>query len=115
MPCVPFSVEIKIQTPDGLREINLELAKTCVPEESWTIQFELWERESVAAAFQIVGSISLPIDPEDHPGAQTIADEGLCVAQRGQALIAADTVKAMQQGFASRADLEEAVKQIVRA
>jgi hypothetical protein len=74
----------------------------------------VWERAARPSPLEVVGKVSVELDPKDFDGARTIARDGLCTGQRAQALVAAETLKAYSAGDLTSADVQNEVANIVR-
>jgi hypothetical protein len=117
MSLVPVTVQFEINRPDNLQRVVLTLtgAQENNDSERWTIDFEVWERTDQQEAFQVIGEVSVELDPRDFGATRTMAREGLCTGQRAQALVAADVLKANRLGEATADELHDEVVKIVHA
>jgi len=118
MGCTPLSVDLEVHTHDQLRKILFGLKKACNNDgtETWTIDFEVDERASITATFDLLVKLDVSISKEFHAAAQaTAAAKGLDAAQTAQALIAGQTAKDFKNGDAEEQDVKDDAEAAIAA
>src|SRR6185312_8252510 len=103
-----ISVTFTIVTPDQLRKIIFKLDKSSDSvDESWSISFELDEREDPSKQFALVLQLQVNVDQTDHAKAAATLNNGLDTDQHAQALAAGDTARDVATGAATNEDAQD--------
>src|SRR3954451_24567354 len=94
---VKIHVKFTLNAPDGLRRVVFDLEKDSDDDGtvSWSITFQLFEREKKSDAFtEPLVELLVDVDSTRSSKAQTLADNGMTTRQAGFAIgPAADTAK----------------------
>jgi hypothetical protein len=81
----------------------------------WKLHFDLQERSDASKSFRSIVKLDVDINKENHPLAAATAKNGLDEDQRGQAAVAGDTAKALQQGLATKEDAQDDAQGVIAA
>jgi hypothetical protein len=114
---VAISVKLEVITPDKLRKIIFGLTKgTDDGMTTWTINFELHDREKKADEFGKVIDLDVEVKSKNHPLAEETATKGLNRPQVEHAVLrAAPAAKKLAAGKTSQPAAERTIEGVLSA
>ena len=110
-------VRFELGARNGLRRVVFAMEKSSQMKgaATWTVEFELWERHSRAAAFVQLANLRVDLDTRQSGAAAVAAEHGLSDEQAARAIgPAADDAGASVRGELDRAEAAASVRDVLR-